>query len=277
MYTHEMTPQEKWENATIANNFIFYKIMRNNPDVCQEFIERLLQIEIDHIEMAQEEEIDVDLNSKAIRMDVYAKNRTQAFDLEMQSIDSKELPERSRYYQGIMDVDNLKSGEPYSKMKDSYVIFICITDLFGFGLPKYQFENIQIDDLRIKLNDRSYKYFFIAENCDKLLDEKQKELLKLVKDNVSTDSFSSRILKLVSNAKKNSQWRHKYMEYERQRTYDLLAGEEKGRSKAKLEAAVIAVNKYHAPAEEVAKDFAVPLEELKFKLSQNLDSSKNSE
>jgi len=74
MYTHEMTPQEKWDNATIANNFIFYKIMRNNPDVCQEFIERLLQIEIDHIVMAQEEEVYVDLNSKAIRMDVYAKN-----------------------------------------------------------------------------------------------------------------------------------------------------------------------------------------------------------
>lgn len=267
MYSHEMTPQEKWENATIANNFIFYKIMRNNPDVCQEFIERLLQIEIDHIEMAQEEEVDVDLNSKAIRMDVYAKNRTQAFDLEMQSIDSKELPERARYYQGIMDVDNLKSGESYSKLKDSYVIFICLKDIFGYGLPKYQFENIHTDDLNIKLNDRAYKYFFIAENCDKLLDEKQKELLKLVKENVSTDVFSSRILNLVSNAKKNSQWRHKYMEYERQRTYDRLAG----RSEAKLEDAVIAVRKYHASVEDVCKDFDVSVDELKLRLSQIQD------
>ena len=31
----EQTLEEKWENATIANNFIFYKVMRNNPDVCQ--------------------------------------------------------------------------------------------------------------------------------------------------------------------------------------------------------------------------------------------------
>lgn len=28
-----LTPEEKWKNATIANNFIFYKVMRNNPDV----------------------------------------------------------------------------------------------------------------------------------------------------------------------------------------------------------------------------------------------------
>jgi len=264
MQTHEMTPQEKWENATIANNFIFYKIMRNNPDVCQEFIERLLQIEIDHIVMAQEEEVDVDLNSKAIRMDVYAKNETQSFDLEMQSIDTKELPERARYYQGIMDVDNLNSGEIYSKLKDSYVIFICQTDIFGKGFGKYQFENREVSHPSIKLNDRAYKYFFIAENCDKIADEKQKELLRLVKENVSTSSFSSHILKLVDRAKKNSQWRHKFMEYERQRAYDLA----QGRSEAKMEDAVIAVKEFNVSPEIVAEKYCVPLEELKLKLAE---------
>ena len=32
----EITPEKKWKSATIANNFIFYKIMRHNPDVCKE-------------------------------------------------------------------------------------------------------------------------------------------------------------------------------------------------------------------------------------------------
>ena len=31
----QLTPEEKWEQATIANNFIFYKVMRHNPDVCK--------------------------------------------------------------------------------------------------------------------------------------------------------------------------------------------------------------------------------------------------
>ena len=26
----ELTPQEKWEQATIANNFIFYKVIRRD-------------------------------------------------------------------------------------------------------------------------------------------------------------------------------------------------------------------------------------------------------
>ena len=79
----EITPEEKWKTATIANNFIFYKIMRYNPDVCTELLETLLEIEIDHIELHGEETIETDFGSKGIRLDVYAKNDTQAFNLEM--------------------------------------------------------------------------------------------------------------------------------------------------------------------------------------------------
>ena len=42
--TEILTPEEKWEQATIANNFIFYKVMRYNPDVCKELLEILLEI-----------------------------------------------------------------------------------------------------------------------------------------------------------------------------------------------------------------------------------------
>ena len=30
MMEKNLTPEEKWERATIANNFIFYKVMHNN-------------------------------------------------------------------------------------------------------------------------------------------------------------------------------------------------------------------------------------------------------
>ena len=135
--TTEITPEEKWEKATIANNFIFYKVMRHNPDVCKELLEILLEMEIDHIDMRGEETVEIDFGSKGIRLDVYAKNNTNSFNLEMQAADSKELPERARYYQGSIDVDCLKSGEKYKELKDSYVIFICIQDIFEKGLAYY--------------------------------------------------------------------------------------------------------------------------------------------
>lgn len=256
-----LTPEEKWKNATIANNFIFYKIMRNNPDVCKELLEILLEMEIDHIEMRSEETIEIDFGSKGIRLDVYAKNNTQVFNLEMQATDTKELPERARYYQGCIDVDCLKSGQIYKDLKDSFVIFLCIPDIFEKGLACYSFENLCREDSSVCLNDRAFKYFFIAENCDKILNEKQKAFLKVVIGQKASDKFSKRIEQLTEAAKHNSQWKRQYMEWERQRTYDFENGKEAG-IKAKAVEDAIELLKENISPEIIAKCVKLPLEKV---------------
>ncbi len=260
-YNIEQTLEEKWKNATIANNFIFYKVMRNNPDVCKELLEILLKIKIDHIEMKSEETVEVDYGKKGIRMDVYAVGATKAFDLEMQATDKGDLPERARYYQGILDVQELYSGNDYRTLKDSYVIFICIPDIFGKGLAKYTFENLCIENPKIKLNDRTYKYFYIADNYDKILDEKQKAFLKLVISNADSesqsDSFTEKISKLVKEAKINSQWRKQFMEWEREMAYKFREGK---REQAKNDA--IELLKENISPEIIAKCIKLPLEEV---------------
>ena len=267
--TTEITPEQKWEKATIANNFIFYKVMRHNPDVCKELLEILLEMEIDHIEMRGEETVEIDFGSKGIRLDVYAKNNSQAFNLEMQSTESKDLPERARYYQGSIDVDCLKSGEKYKELKDSYVIFICIQDIFKKGLACYSFENLCREDNSIPLNDRAFKYFFIAKNCDKILNERQKAFLQVVLGQKASDNFTRRIEELTEEAKHNSQWRQQYMEWERQRTYDfengkeagIEIGKEAGKEEKAIEAARNALEMNLSP-EQAAKISDLPLEKV---------------
>ena len=260
-YDSNLTPEEKWEKATIANNFIFYKVMRNNPDVCKELLEILLEMEIDHVEIRSEETVEIDFGSKGIRLDVYAKNASQAFNLEMQATNTKELPERARYYQGSIDVDCLKSGQIYKDLKDSYVIFICIPDVFGKGLARYSFENLCRENTSIRLNDRAYKYFFIASNCDKILNERQKAFLKVVVGQKASDSFSKKIEELTKEAKHNTQWRHQYMEWERQRTYDFESGKEAG-IEAKAQEDAIALLKKGIPPETIAECIKLPLEKV---------------
>ena len=264
-YESELTPEQKWEKATIANNFIFYKIMRHNPDVCKELLEILLEMEIDHIEMRGEETVEIDFGSKGIRLDVYAKNITHSFNLEMQTADSKELPERARYYQGSIDVDCLKSGEKYKALKDSYVIFICIQDIFEKGLPCYSFENLCREDTSVSLNDRAYKYFFIAQNCAKILNEKQKAFLQLVLGQKARDNFTRRIEELTEEAKHNTQWRHQYMEWERQRTYDFENGKE-----AKAIEAAVGLYENGVSIEIIAKSLKLPEERVKEIISQKV-------
>lgn len=255
----ELTLEEKWEQAGLSNNFIFYKVLRNNPEVCKELIELLLGVKFSRIEMYQEETILTDPNSKGIRMDLYVQSSNECMDLELQAIDTKELPERARYYQSVMDVDHLKKGNTYREMKTSYGIFICMTDIFQKGLPVYTFENLCLQNTNIHLNDRTFKHFFIFENCGKLANVKQKSFFALLGNGKPNDSFTEKLSKLVEEAKHNTQWRMQFMEYERQRTYDREAGE----AKAKLEDAVIAVREFNVSIELVAEKFGVPLDELK--------------
>ena len=273
----ELNLEAKWKNATIANNFIFYKVMYNNPDVCKELLEILLQIKIDHITMHTEESIEVDYGKKGVRLDVYAVGSTQAYNLEMQATDDGELPERSRYYQGILDVQELNEGDDYENLKDSYVIFICVPDIFNKGLAKYTFENLCLENPEIKLNDRAYKYFFIAKNYDKILDDKQKAFLELVLSPKAkgTNSFTEKISRLVEEAKQNSRWRKQFMDLEREKARKFREGKAEGLlegAQQKAEESAIAWLRKGTHPEDIAECEGLPLErvlELKKSLNNN--------
>ena len=132
MQNHELTPLEKWESLTLADNFIFCKVMEDNPDVCKELLEMLLEIKIDRIEKpVSERNFKVDFDSKGIRFDVYVKDGTgRCFDIEIQTAHFTNLSKRARYYQGLMDVDNVQAGADYDILKGQNSSF-CLAIKFG--------------------------------------------------------------------------------------------------------------------------------------------------
>ena len=259
MEKKELSPEKKWENLTLANNFIFYKVMRHHPDACQHLIELLLGIKIEKIEIRGEEAIFIDKDSHGVRLDVYVKDTNKIFDVEMQATDTKDLPERARYYQGVMDIDTLGAGQQYKELKDSHVIFICMEDIFENGLPACTFENVCAEDGRTRLNDRAYKHFFIAQNCAKMAKDKDiREFFEFLLSNKPKSAFTAELRDYATDATHNTQWRIQYMTWERQRSYDLTAGYEKGvRETAKnlLRMGVLT-------PEQIAEAVSLPLEEV---------------
>ena len=253
-----LTPEEKWESATLANNFIFYKVMRHHPDACRHLIEMLLKIKIERMEIHNEEVIDIDHDSKSIRLDVYVKDSERLYDIEIQTTDTKDLPERARYYQALMDLDTLKMGQQYKDLKESHVIFICLDDIFHKKLPVYTFENTCIEDNRIKLNDRATKHFFIAETCAKMIeDEEAKSFFEFLISNRPSDKYTSDLDGYVIDAKHNMQWRFQYMTIERLQSYAFDAGE---RKKA-IETAKNLLKEGDSP-EKIARCIGLSLEEV---------------
>ncbi len=72
--------------------------------------------------------------------DVYVQepDGQRVFDIEIQSVITKEEALRARYYQGMLDLDNLLKGSDYIELPKTYIIFLCMKDPFHLNLPIYE-------------------------------------------------------------------------------------------------------------------------------------------
>ena len=218
MQKHELTPLEKWESLTLADNFIFCKVMEDNPDVCKELLEMLLEIKIDRIEKpVSERNFKVDFDSKGIRFDVYVKDGTgRCFDIEIQTSHFTNLSKRARYYQGLMDVDNVQAGADYDVLKESYVIFLCLGDPFKKGLPVYTFSYRAKEDNSLQMNDGTTNIFFNAKEYDKMKSETLCSFFRFLCRQPPSSDFTDKLSVLIERVKTNPQWRHRYMTWEQE-------------------------------------------------------------
>ena len=110
-------------------------------------------------------------------------------------------------------------------------------------------------------NDRSYKYFFIASNYDKILNKEQKSFLQLVTSNESTSAFADKIVKLVEDAKRNTQWRKQFMDWEIEKAYSFDAGKKEGAQEKAIETATNMLKKKY-PTSDISEITGLSLEQV---------------
>ena len=174
------------KELNLEDDFLFAKVM-SDKEVCKELLEKILEIEIEKIEIIEEQKtIDLLLESKGIRLDVYVKDENSTiYNVEMQRGNHNNLPKRLRYYQGSIDLDLISKGEDYRKLAKSYIIFICTFDLFSKGRHKYTFQNVCLEDNSIALNDEAQKIVLNTKGIITDLSEELLEFLAYIED--STD------------------------------------------------------------------------------------------
>ena len=203
---------ELWENLTISNDFMFSKVMRDK-EICRETLEILLDKKIGEITYIDNQKmIDINYDSKSVRLDVYVEDENRIYNIEMQVVNNKDLGRRSRYYQGMIDLNAIEKGELYRDLKDSIIIFICKFDPFGEGLPRYTFENICEENKEVYLGDGTSKVFFNTKDYDKEKREEVKYFLEYVERDIARENgFVKRIEKKVRDVKENKEWEVEYM------------------------------------------------------------------
>ena len=181
------------EELRFTDDFMFSYVMRNK-DICREVIRRLLKIEAREIKFPEAQKTIAPIYSgKGIRLDVYTETPDEVVDIEMQSGSYVAIPQRMRYYQSILDSDSLLKGSSYAMLKKSYVVFLCLDDPLGHGLPIYTFESFCRENKDIQLEDCSQKIIFNAAAWEKYGDVEIRAFLEYLKRSEATDKFLRRL------------------------------------------------------------------------------------
>lgn len=202
-----------WENLDITDDFLFGKVMRN-PEICKRMIEAILDIKIERIEYPEEQKvIDMTADSKSVRLDVYVKDTKDViYNIEMQPVKRDNLPKRSRYYQGMIDLNLIEKGDSYKNLNQSYVIFICCFDLFGRNRCKYTFENRCIEEPDIPLEDGTVKIFLNSKGNLSGLNATLRAFLSYINNGTLTENtFITLLDNEIKKARENLEWRREYM------------------------------------------------------------------
>ena len=175
--------QKSVDELSFTDNGMFQEVLRE-PQICTEFVERLLKIKIGHIEYPElEKVIEPFYTSKGVRLDVYLKDENKVIDVELQSYPQEALGKRTRYYNSLVDIDCLMKGQDYSELKDCYILFICKNDPFKdennkpFGMPCYTFQNKCKENPVVNLNDKSIKVIYNSSAYEQEKDERIKWFL----------------------------------------------------------------------------------------------------
>ena len=202
-----------------------------DQELCKELIQMILpNLKIDHIEYPElQKTITPDMDAHGVRLDVYVKDdKETVYDIEMQVSDTKELPKRSRHYQGMIDLQLIDRGQHYKRLNQSYIIFICPFDLYGKGRHIYTFENICKEDNSLSMGDGTVKIFLNTEGMLDDTDRKLKAFLDYVAGKEPEDPYVEKLKNAVKEARKNRKWRHEYMTLSMRDQENIEKGREEG-------------------------------------------------
>ena len=206
---------KRWDEAGIGNDYIFSCVMRNESTFLQLMQRIFPELKLSRVERhSPQMTFYGPYGTKSVRYDVYSEINGRVFDVEMQMESRKNEARRARYYQCMMDEQELRKGEDYAVLPDSYVVMICPQDLFHQGRHIYRFRNYEQTDRNLELRDGTTKVFLNTHGTGNDILPELKNFLNLINGNAPADDFCREVQEQVREAKKDAETRRNFMEFE---------------------------------------------------------------
>lgn len=186
--------------------------------------------------------------NRQIRLDVYAIDEDDVvYDTEPQKQNTKNLPKRSRLYQGLIDSNLLPPGSiDFNALNTVIIIMIMPFDLFGYELYQYTFRikceeisELELEDgaTRIFLNSHGKHPKFVNPELIELLEYMEKSTDTVAKkcESKRIHQMHERITKLKSSKEMEIKYMQKWEEKEIERQEAYAEGERVGEKRGRTE------------------------------------------
>ncbi len=200
---------EEIRNLKFSEWPMFNRVMEDDPDVCRRLLEVILDEPVERVEnLTTERALEPHLGARGIRMDVLMRAGGKVYDVEMQASPARKLGRRMRYCQATMDTRELKKGRDYDALPDSFIVFICMRDEIGAGLPIYHL-NMRCDESEDIAVDHGFQWIVLnASAWDKASAGSLRSLLQYVANGKADgDELVREIDSLVASANADAIWR----------------------------------------------------------------------
>ena len=225
--------RKKYEELTFSDDFMFCKVLQDNPELCRELLELILGRPVGKlVDTEGQKSIKLTPDGKGVRFDVYAADdQSVVYDVEMQNALRDNLPKRTRYAQSMIDSKTLQKGKRYSELCSSYVIYICQFNLWNeSGRHKYSFRNLCVEDPEVELGDETEKIFLCTKGTADDISPEMEQFLAFVAGSTPEGDFTNRLSDAVDRVRMDPGWRQQYMDMQ---DYLDIAKEE-GRAEERL-------------------------------------------
>lgn len=102
----------------------------------------------------------------AILDSVVCDMEEKRYNVEIQQENEGASVKRARYHSSLLDVNELKEGQTFEELPESYVIFIARNDVLGYGLPIYHITK-KVEEVREDFQDDAHIIYVNAKIKDK--------------------------------------------------------------------------------------------------------------
>ena len=118
------------------------------------------------------------------------------YNIEVQNSSAGAIPKRARYHAALMDTHTLKKGEKFSKLPESYVIFITDKDVLGEGEQLYQIERVIKKSGTLFKDGSHILYFNTARQDDNAIGKLAKDFKEANPKEIKSKVLSHRVASL---------------------------------------------------------------------------------